>query len=270
MLATQQKWTDLSLLSIGPSQIHGRGVFAAKNIAQGERLGLAWFDFYMTDAACRAENSSYLQPTKRGYISDGGTLKIETMTVEAGIEQCSKWDKCKGITFQDPIENSVCPTSPTTDDNADIGQCRANEVRVIEFKDKSQFGEDRNWQSFVKPGMRYVTFIPHTCMSNFYPEGGRDRAAISDENALSCWIRWVNHGCEPSVDIVFENMSEDFALPGMPWSRCVRSVTVFALRNIIQGEELTLNYEPFPSYMMRSVEGVAPCNSSSSSTSNEK
>jgi len=69
----------------------------------------------------------------------------------------------------------------------------------------------------------------------------------------------VNHACQASLGVLFEDMDLSFVIPGMPWVSCVRSATAIAVRDIGEGEELTLNYELFPPYMMRKVDGVASC-----------
>jgi hypothetical protein len=54
-------------------------------------------------------------------------------------------------------------------------------------------------------------------------------------------------------------MPEEYIVPGMPWSKCVRQGIAVALNDIREGDEIFLNYELFPQYMMRHVVGVPSC-----------
>ena len=45
----------------------------------------------------------------RGYITDGGKIESQTMTVKEALARCYKLPKCQGITFEDPKKQFVDP-----------------------------------------------------------------------------------------------------------------------------------------------------------------
>ena len=54
-------------------------------------------------------------------------------------------------------------------------------------------------------------------------------------------------------------MPEEYIVPGMPWSKCVRQGIAVALNDIREGDEISLNYELLPQYMMRKMDDVPSC-----------
>jgi hypothetical protein len=254
ILAEQAYYSDLSLFYIGVSKIHGRGVFLSRDIKKGEKIGLGWHDFYFTDEACNA--ASTLSMEKRGYISDGGTIKVATMTLEEALSECNSITNCMGITYQNNPEKISCL------DGINL-QCKTGvEIFNIDFKNHNTFAEDKEWRSYIKPS-RHVAFHPLSCNGDLYPNG-EDRVKISNENALACWPRWVNHECNASVTYTFQynepgSTESDSIIPGIPWAVCSRAVHLVALRDLRKDEEVTLNYELNPSYLLRYVDGVENC-----------
>ena len=243
-------------MHVGPSQIHGRGVMASKAVAKGTELGLHWYDYLFQQSSCNAQPDA-LSP-RRGYVPDGGTLFSKTMTVEAAQSECAGLPECLGITF-DLGEGGTCVAgADRAADSSGSDNC-AGEI-FIEFKDKATVIEYARWRSFVKAS-RHMTYYPFSCNAPMYPEG-EERAEISSEQAMACWPRWVNHACRPNTAIAFHPV--EAVVPLMPWARCVREVRAVALRDLEAGEEMTLNYETLPLYMLREVPGVAPCNATTS------
>ena len=256
----QQQFTDLSLLTIGDSVIHGRGVLVTKDVSAGDDLGLLWFDFYRLSSYCSSSQSTsdLVRLTgSRGFIPDGGSLRYADMTVAEALETCREWSECHGFTFRDPAIGGVCSSAGDGSDGKI--ECSDAIVESLEFKDKGAVIEDQSWISFARPS-REVAFHPLGCNAPFYPDGVRIRAQITSANARSCWPRWVNHACNATVDISFHDLIGDAnSIPCLPWAHCVRAVRAVALRDLKAGEEITLNYELLPKYMQREVAGVLPC-----------
>ena len=254
-------YTDLSGLAVRPSTIHGHGTFPSASVPKGSDLGLAWFDFFFTQQECDEPSNGFLKP-KRGYIPDGGSIKFSKMTIADARTECSAWSECSGITFQDSASMSegevlapVCSVASN-----ELGSCLPDVAVDIEFKDKSTVVEDPTWQSFVKPG-RSMTFHPLGCNNPLYPATGEDRLAhIPPEFSLVCWSRWINHACNATAGVVFHDLPQGETVPFLPWGHCARSVRVVALEDLGPHDEISLNYELLPSYMQRTIPGVAACN----------
>ena len=257
-------YTDMSILAVRPSSIHGHGTFPAASVPKGADLGLAWFDFFFTQQECDDPSNGFLK-SKRGYIPDGGGIKFSKMTIADARAECSAWSECSGITFRDSASTSegetlapVCVVASKDE----LGSCLPDVAVDIEFKDKSTVIEDPTWQSFVKPG-RSMTFHPLGCNNPLYPATGEDRLAhIPPEFSLVCWSRWINHACNATARVIFHDLPPGDTIPALPWGHCARSVRVVSLEALGPYDEITLNYEILPSYMQRSVHGVAACNAS--------
>ena len=240
---------DLSLFSLPKSSIHGRGVFASREVRQGDSVGMVWFDFLHTDEECLMPPYQ-LRGAREGYISNGGTLPYAAdLTLADAITQCQADSYCKGITFPH-AGNFSCLGS------AAMGECSdAALISGVELKSHAAFVEFANWTSLLKPD-RQISYWPPGCNQQ-YPVGD-DRANMPGEQALGCWSRWVNHKCDANLHVAFTSLP-GFTIPGLPWARCVRSVTAVASEDIAAGSELTLNYEVLPSYVVNSVPGVKAC-----------
>ena len=243
---------DLSLFRLASSEVHGRGIFISRDVKKGERLGMAWYDFFHTEEECRVPPNQ-LRGARGGYISNGGTTKlVSDMPLSAALAYCQASSECKGLTFPQSGNFSCLGSSET-------GECSEAVVVDVEFKNHTNFVEYPGWTTFLKPA-RQVSYWPLGCNQQ-YPVGD-DRLNMPQERALGCWPRWVNHLCDANAHVEFSDMPSDFVIPGLPWSKCVRAVTAVASRDITAGSEVTHNYEVLPSYIVNSVPGVDACSAS--------
>ena len=95
------KFSDPNVVYIGPSEIHGRGVMAAKRIRQAGKVKfLQYFEvshFDSKDAESGQEGLTYVQ----GYIPEGSDIDVMGgITVKEGIKFCSENAECAGITYR--------------------------------------------------------------------------------------------------------------------------------------------------------------------------
>ena len=157
-LAAEEEFSYLSLLKIGRSDIHGRGVLANQDIKKGRSIGLLWFDFFHTSNECKML-STECGIQRQGYISNGGTILLEKTTLSAAKEKCSKWDECQGITFQDPLNICIIDSNSSS-----ANTCRAEGMLSIEYKNHTLFGTASDWFTFLKPIPRPAMF-PLVCNS---------------------------------------------------------------------------------------------------------
>lgn len=228
------QYTDLDMFHVGPSKIHGRGVIASQAITKGTRIGLMWFDF-LSDPPAAAESHTGFKH-KRGYIPVQGDLGVHTVTLAEAKTKCQQQEACQGITFQ-------------------AKELPLAEERVsVTFKDKSNVVANNNWHSFIKPGARSVSYYPITCNSEYFP--ALLPAYLSPDELNVCFPRMVNHNCDPSADVTWVEMEEEFGVPGLPMTqgRRVRAWYMRAGKDIAVGEELDLNYAVFPTYMSRQLD----------------
>ena len=165
------------------------------------------------------------------------------MTVREALDKCEKMAKCEGITFQDEERLFLDPLADPT-----------HEVSV-EFKDKVQFGADDGWQSFLKHvSSKDATYYPLGCNSAFLVNPPPKELDV--EKMLPCWPRYFNHHCDPNTETVPVPVPEGFVIPGVPWKRVLNAYQLRAVRDLAAHEEITLNYETLPSYMLRKIEGA--------------
>lgn len=244
------KKEDLSLLAISSSSIHGRGVFLTRPAAKDTSIGILYYEV-------EEEMDEYLSPSleegfwhARGFITDGGKLDKRRMSVGEALIRCKGMAKCRGITFTDPEKLFSDPHGDLPSDKVDV-----------EFKDKVRFGVDpeNSWQSFIQhpDDNLAAVYFPLGCSSCLLPNP--PPASLDPKLMLPCWPRYINHSCEPNTEVVKVSLEDGFVLPGVPWKKVVGAYRAVLLRDMDSEEELTLNYEELPSYMMRRVDGVEDC-----------
>lgn len=242
------KHDDLSLLAITESSIHGRGVTVTRPLAKDTPIGVLFYEV-------AEEMEDYVTPSvegywhARGFITDGGSISSQRMSVRDALIQCNEMKKCEGITFKDEQQLFSDPNSeiPTT-------------IVEVEFKDKTHFGTDpeNSWQSYLKQsdGLTGMHF-PLGCSSIHLPNPLP--SSLDPELMLPCWPRYVNHSCQPTAVLVKVPVPDGFILPGLPWKNIRCAYQAVALGDLNVGDEITLNYEVLPNYMLRRVEGVQEC-----------
>lgn len=252
--AQKIKHDDLSLMSIAASSIHGKGVLINRSLKKDESVGILYYE--------SLEEMDHLTATvdvegfwhARGYITDGGMIEKHKLSVKDALLRCKEMQECQGITFQDPqrlFENPESALSTT-------------EV-IVEFKDKSHFSQDNenSWQSYLKEhnsSNASALWFPLGCGASYLPNP--PPAALDNNLMLPCWPRYVNHSCQPTAKAVKVPVQKGFALPGIPWTKISGAYQVVLLKDLAEGDEITLNYELLPSYMMRRVDGVDKCDKS--------
>ncbi|KAL7517042.1 hypothetical protein ACHAWX_002001 [Stephanocyclus meneghinianus] len=244
----QTKGEDLSLFNISSSSIHGRGVMLTRAVTKDTPIGILYYEV-------QEDRNDYFYPSlgeywhARGYITDGGTLANERMAVRDAFDRCNQIKKCQGITFRDPEKQFADPHGEIPDIIVDV-----------EFKDKVAFGMDdqNSWQSFLKHRENLsAVYFPLGCSSAHLPNP--PPASLDPRLMVPCWPRYINHSCQPNAVIVKVPMPEEFVIPGLPWKKVTGAYHVVAVMDIDEGGEISLNYESFPSYMMRKVDGVDEC-----------
>ena len=249
--AEKIKQDDLSQLSIAKSAIHGKGVLINRPLKKGESVGILYYEYLeeMDHLTATVEVDGFWHA--RGYISDGGMIAKQHLSVKDALLRCKEMHECQGITFQDPQRLFENPQSslPTT------------EV-IIEFKDKSHFSKDteNSWQSYLKEhndSNASALYFPLGCGVAYLPNP--PPAALDNHLMLPCWPRYVNHSCQPTAKVVKVPVQKGFAVPGIPWTKISGAYQVLLLKDLAERDEITLNYELLPSYMMRRVEGVQKC-----------
>ena len=97
--------------SIGPkvyvssSPVHGRGVFAGADFAEGETVALLWFDYVHVVESGNGDDFVF----KNGYIPAGSDLHEATqMTVGNAKKLCSRYKACDGFTFSAGQGQACC------------------------------------------------------------------------------------------------------------------------------------------------------------------
>lgn len=244
----QTKGEDLSLFNISRSSIHGRGVMLTRSVRKGAPIGILHYEV-------EEVMNDYFYPSlggywhARGYITDGGALANERMSVRDAFKRCNDMEKCQGITFRDPEKQFEDPRGEIPDITVDV-----------EFKDKVTFGiDDKNsWQSFLKHCEHLsAVYFPLGCSSAYLPNP--PPASLDPRLIIPCWPRYINHSCHPSAVAVKVPMPEEFVIPGLPWKKVTGAYQVVTANDIDEGGEISLNYEVLPSYMMRRVNGVDEC-----------
>ncbi|KAL3792481.1 hypothetical protein HJC23_008403 [Cyclotella cryptica] len=244
----QTKKEDLSLFNISSSSIHGRGVMLTRPVKKDTPIGIVFFEV-------EGDMQDYLYPSlggywhARGYITDGGTLANERMPVRAAFQRCDEMEKCQGITFQDPDEQFADPQAELP-----------HTVVDVEFKDKVDFRADteNSWQSFLKHRENLsALFFPLGCSGGFLPNP--PPSSLDPRLMIPCWPRYINHSCRPTAVVVKVPVEEGFVLPGVPWKKVMGAYQLVTAKDIDEGGEISLNYESFPSHMIRRVHGVDEC-----------
>lgn len=246
--AKRVKGEDLDLIKISSSSIHGRGTAITRPVKKGTPIGILIYEVSKdTGNYVQLENGYW---HARGFITDGGKIDDAHTTVTDALQRCSEMERCEGITFQDPQKSFSDPMKEIPAITVDV-----------EFKDKTHFSPDNEnlWQSYLKqPDDHEGVYYPLGCnsfLSNPPP------ASLDSKLMLPCWPRFVNHSCNPTTKLVKAPVENGFVLPGIPWKDVLFSYQVVSLRDMEADEEFTLNYEDFPSYLSRSVDG-AECETS--------
>ncbi|KAL3802155.1 hypothetical protein ACHAWO_007795 [Cyclotella atomus] len=246
--AERVKKEDLSLLEIKSSSIHGRGVVLTRPVKQDSSVGVLYYEVVGDNEDRVQIEEGYWHA--RGYITDGGMIDRRHMSVKDAITRCDELPDCQGITFEDP------------DGLFSNAHSKLPSILVdVEFKDKNHFGTDPqdSWQSFLKQQENLdALYFPLGCSSSFLPNP--PPSSLDPILMLPCWPRYNNHSCDPTAKVVKVPVEDSFALPGVPWKRVVGAYQVVLLKDLDEGEEITLNYEALPNYMLRRVEGVEKCN----------
>ena len=234
-------------LSISESSIHGRGVILTRPVKKDSKIGILYYEEEVSGVEFTPSIiEGYWHA--RGYITDGGKIESQTMTVREALARCNELPKCQGITFEDREKEFVNPEEIS------------DEEVEIEFKDKAAFGADEDWQSFIQHTDKLnlgAIYFPLGCSSFFLPNP--PPASLDPERMLPCWPRYVNHSCTPTTTVVKEPVEEGFVLPGIEWRKILFALQVVALEDLNAGDEITLNYELLPDYMLQRVDGVDAC-----------
>lgn len=245
------KKDDLSLLAITASPIHGRGVTLTRPVKKDTSVGVLMYEFVQDrgeELFTEMNIDGYWHA--RVFITDGGKIDSQRMPVKDALNRCDKLPGCKGITFRDPNKLFADPSGdiPTTPVD-------------VEFKDKSHFGADpqNSWQSYLKnPDSFNSIYYPLACSSEKFLSNPPSKS-LDPKLMLPCWPRYVNHSCDPTAVLVKVAVDEGFVLPDIPWKTIVGAFQVVVLHDMDKGSEILLNYEDFPEYLTRKVEGVAEC-----------
>lgn len=239
------KFSDPNVVYIGPSEIHGRGVMAAKRIRQAGKVKfLQYFEVSHFDSKEDAESGqegqeglTYVQ----GYIPEGSDIDVMGgITVKEGIKFCSENAECAGITYR--VEKGE------SDDSSEVVPSKG-----IVFKSKGNVVDNDEWHSYIKKeyGSKLVNF-PLGCSNTHLSR--TELAAVHSKDLVACASRLVNHSCKPTCKMVAEDMSAEFAVPGLPWTKGrVKALYLHALRSLAEGEELTVDYNTVP-FLMSPVE----------------
>ena len=242
------KFSDTNVIYIGPSELHGRGVMAGKRIKKPGRIPfLQFFEVSMLDSAPAATVGDSKQQHQQqeegemmhspGYIPLGSDLELRGgITVREGIAACKENEECTGITFRS--------------DSKDMDH---RPVSGINFKSKGNVVDDVLWHSYVKKSRSYTqVYFPLGCNGNYLSKA--ELAAVGDREAVACAARLLYHSCKPTCKMVQESVGEDFAVPGLPWTKGrVRSYYLHALWPLAEGEELSVDYNTIP-FVMSPVE----------------
>ena len=212
------KFSDPNIVSIGPSELHGRGVMLSKDIKKGGRLPLLqFFEVSMLDADKMAHGMVY----RAGFIPAGSDLDIvvsgadknsSALTPNEAIKVCEDHEDCVGITYF----------------SSDIPDNHRPEASIL-FKGKGNVIEEVNWHSYVKSELsKSQVYYPLGCNGQFL---SREEVEASDSrDVVACSARLVNHSCQPTCSMISEPMGEDFAIPGMPWTKGrVKGIYLYAL-----------------------------------------
>ena len=228
-------------VKVAPSPRHGVGVTVLHDVERGSDLGLLWYDYHYHLDDCNAPRDK-LRPF-RGIVNNGLTYKEERTTPKAAAAECTQVLDCMGISFDDS-----CDSEPQV--------CEEDSEREVAFHDQilSIDAAEKGRQTLSKP-QRQVVYFPLGCHWLSFPRSD-DRTA---EQATACWPLYVNHACNASVELSIQDLAENFVVPGVPWAHCVRAVRAVAATDLKRGDEVTVNYEQLPSYMMRFVPGQPSC-----------
>jgi hypothetical protein len=236
-------FTDFASIHIGPSTIHGRGVIATKNIPAGR---ISFLNYFALGPIVNYSNIQWGLTHGKGYIPEGSDIKImgNTRPVDAANE-CNQLEKCIGFTFSGIFNDS-------------------NDFKgTMILKGKGNVIEFEGWHSFTKASKSFdQVYFPVPC-GPMLTAADRDRA--SDKNVIACAARLVNHNCNATCESVMEDVGNDFVIPGLPWSggREIKAMYLHAKRDLVAGDELSLDYNTIPYVMSEAEEKMFKCPSSS-------
>jgi hypothetical protein len=245
------KFSDTNVIYIASSDLHGRGVMAAKRIKKPGKIPfLQFFEVSMLDstpaAAVGSDSKQRHQQQEEeeeemmhspGYIPIGSDLELRGgITVREGIDACKENRECTGITFRS--------------NSKDMDH---RPVSGINFKSKGNVVDDELWHSYVKKSRSYTqVYFPLGCNPIYLSKA--ELSAVGDREAVACASRLLNHSCTPTCKMVQESVGDDLAVPGLPWTKGrVRSYYLHALRPLAEGEELSVDYNTIP-FIMSPVE----------------
>ena len=240
------KFSDPNIVSIGPSELHGRGVMLAKDVKVAGRIPLLQFFEVSMMGADKMEQSAGGMVYRQGFIPAGSDLDLGAdkegglLTSEEAIKACEDNEECIGITYYRSDEPD-----------------KQREEKVL-FKSKGNVMDGANWHSYVKSELSVSqVYYPLGCNAQFL---SKEELEASDKNDIvACSPRLVNHSCHPTCVMISESMGTDFAIPGMPWTKGrVKGLYLHALMPLKAGTELSVDYNTIP-YVM-SVEEKAMFN----------
>jgi hypothetical protein len=229
-------WTDLSKLQISYSSVHGKGVFAAAPFYKDDFVAILYFTVdNIADYSIPKEDEGEEELVYRSaFITSNGDLGVaENMTLAEAMADCREVQDCAGITF----------FNKTFDDDDSSMDYSNTHVRYTHFKGHSNMAENAGWHSFVKPSKSQQLFLyPLEC----HMTHGFNFAELSLTELLPCYMRFLNHGCGSTHNVVVRPriLSPTETVDGLPGNGKRRIIVweLFATRNIVVGEELLFNY----------------------------
>ena len=242
------KFSDPNIVSIGPSELHGRGVMLAKNVKKAGRLPLLQFFEVSMLGADYLEQGEGGMVYRAGFIPTGSDLDIKAekkgsiLTPEEAIKACEGHDDCVGITYF----------------AADAPDKYRPEASIL-FKGKGNVIEGANWHSYVKSALSVSqVYYPLGCNSQFLSR--YEVEASSPRDVVACSPRLINHSCRPTCRMVSESMGDEFAIPGMPWTKGrVQGMYLHALTALGAGTELSVDYNTIPYVMSTEEKAMFQC-----------